>query len=128
MPTRALQEPAEKMLGFVTHFDALLRLWKDRLPLQLRPAELLKHFTMPNSLRMLGLMTIQCSYYDLLMVIHRIFMYPWVVASFSNIEDTELISEIKEQSTKSSQVVANAARSLIVIMRGLYFDRSGTQS
>lgn len=126
--TQALQEPAAKMLDLVTQFDMKLRSWRDAFPAHLRPPDNLKHFQMPSTIKMLGLMTIHCSYYDLVMIIHGIFAYPWVTESFPGNIDSNLSQRIKVQVVTSSYMMANAARSLIVIARKLDMARACTQS
>lgn len=129
LSTRALHEPPAKMLSLVTQFNIQLQSWKESMPSQLRPTDFLKHFRMPGTNRLLGLMTAHCSFYDMLMINNSIFMYPWVIDSFSvsNL-DTDLALKIKAQIIISSHLVANAARSLIVIARNLDMNRAGTQS
>ncbi|OQU98882.1 Fungal specific transcription factor domain-containing protein isoform 2 [Cladophialophora immunda] len=128
LTTRALQEPPEKMLSLVGQFDNHLRAWKESMPLQLRPTDFLKQFEMPGNRKLLGLMTAHCSFYDLVMAAHSTFLYPWVIQSFSENVDAELAQRIKEQIRVSSQLVANASRSLIVVVRSLDMDSVGTQS
>lgn len=128
LSTRALDEPAEKMLNLVAHFENRLQSWKKSLPPELQPADFLKQFTMPEQMRALGLMTIHCSFYDLVIRVHSIFLYPWVIASFANTSDNPLAPLIREQIETSSQKVANAARSLIVVARSLDMGKAGTRS
>ena len=128
LTTRALHEPPEKMLSLVRQFDVQLQSWKESMPSQLQPTDFLKQFKMPRTMRLLGLMTAHCSFYDLLMVVHSIFMYPWVIDSFSGNADPKVARRIKAQIITSSHLVANAARSLIVITRSLDMDSIGTQS
>jgi hypothetical protein len=128
LSTRALHEPAEKMLSLVAQFDNKLESWKASLPLELQPADFLKQFRMPDTMRALGLMTAHCSFYDLLIGVHSIFLYPWVIDSFSDTLDANLALMVRKQIEISSQQVANAARSLIVIARSLDMGKAGTQS
>lgn len=116
------------MLGLVKRFHHQLQTWKESIPLQLRPTDFLKQFKMPGSKKSLGLMTTHASFYDLVMATHSTFMYPWVINSFSENGDSALAQRIKAQVHTSSQLVANAARSLIVIIRSLDMDSLGTQS
>ncbi|KIW95658.1 uncharacterized protein Z519_04243 [Cladophialophora bantiana CBS 173.52] len=128
LATQALHEPPMKMFDLVAHFDTQLRLFKEALPQQLRPVSCLKQFHMPGTIRMLGLMTTHCSFYDLLMLVHTIFAYPWIIESFPSSLDASLAVKVKTQIAVSSQIVADVARSLIVIERNLDIDRAGTQS
>lgn len=124
---RALHEPPAKMLSFVGRFDKQLRTWKESMPSQLRPSEFLRQFTMAGTMRLLGLMSVHSSFYDLVMVTHSIFMYPWVVSSFSSDGDPNFARKLKAQTMTSSHLVANAARSLIVMTRSLDMDSIGIQ-
>lgn len=128
LSTRALHETPEKMLSLVTQFDLRLQMWKESLPSQLQPPDFLKQFRMPNDMRALGLMMTHCSFYDLIIGIHSTFLYPWVIDSFCGHLTAELALKIKEQVDTSSHLVANAARSLIVIARSLDMGGAGTQS
>lgn len=83
---------------------------------------------MPSTVRMLGLMITHSTFYDLLMTVHTLFMYPWVIESFSGHLEPDITSQITAQRSASSHLVANAARSLIIIARSLDIDRAGTQS
>jgi hypothetical protein len=124
---RALHEPPTKMLSFVKQFDIQLRTWRESMPAQLRPTDFVKQFTMPGTMRMLGLMTVHSSFYDLLMVAHSIFIYPWVISSFASDGDPEFAAKLKAQTMSSSRLVANAARSLIVMTRSLDINSIGIQ-
>lgn len=128
LSTRALHETPAKMLRLVKQFDIQLQAWKEALPSHLRPTDFLKQFKMPGTNRSLGLMTAHCSFYDLIMIIHSIFVYPWVIDSFSDNLDADLALEIRAQTATSSRLVANAARSLVIIARNLDMKRAGTQS
>ncbi|KAH0844475.1 putative fungal specific transcription protein [Fonsecaea pedrosoi] len=128
LTTRALEEPPERMLSLVEQFDNQLQAWKESIPLHLRPTDFLKQFKMPGNRKLLGLMTAHCSFYDLVMAAHSTFLYPWVIESFSEYGDTELAQRIQKQIHVSSHLVANAARSLIVVVRSLDMDSVGTQS
>ncbi|KEF59158.1 uncharacterized protein A1O9_04002 [Exophiala aquamarina CBS 119918] len=128
LSTRALHEPAEKMLSLVARFGDQLQSWKASLPVDLQPADFLKQFRMPDSMRAMGLMVTHCSFYDLVIGVHSIFLYPWVIDSFAGTMDANLALMVREQVKNSSQQVANAARSLIVIARSLDMGQAGTQS
>jgi hypothetical protein len=128
LSTRALHEPADKMLSLMSQLDHQLQSWKASLPVDLQPADFVKQFRMPHSMRALGLMVTHCSFYDLVIGVHSIFLYPWVIDSFTGTMDANLTLGVMEQVKNSSQQVANAARSLIVIARSLDMGKAGTQS
>ena len=128
LSTRALHEAPAKMLRVVTQFDAQLQLWKNSLPLEIQPLTTLKQFRIPDGDKWLGHMITHCSYYDLLMITHSSFMYPWVIESFAHDLDEDLAERVQSQTFTSSCFVANAARSLIVIARNVDLYRAGTQS
>lgn len=125
---QALEAPAKEMLDLVSQFHTQLQSWKNSLPADSQPCDRLKQWQMPDTVRSLGMLTIHCSFYDLMMVVHSIFAYPWVTELFSGHDDTNLALQVNAQMAASSDIVANAARSLIVIARNLDMDRAGTQS
>jgi hypothetical protein len=116
------------MLSLVAQLDHKLQSWKASLPLELQPAEFLKQFKMRDNTRALGLMTAHCSFYDLIIGVHSMFLYPWVINSFSDALRPDIALEVSKQVEVSSQQVANAARSLIVIARSVDMGKAGTQS
>ena len=128
MSTRALRESPARMLSVVTQFDSELQTWKNSLPTEIQPPSLLKVFKIPEGDYWLEHMITNCSYYDLVMITHSSFMYPWVIESFPHSLDENLAQSIKAQVVASSGLVANAARSLIVIARHVDLYHAGTQS
>lgn len=126
--TRTLHAPAKDMLYLVSQFHTQLQGWKNSLPVESQPFDCLSQWQMPDTVRSLGILTVHCSFYDLIMVVHSIFAYPWVKQLFSGDICAKLATQVNAQMTASSNLMANAARSLIVIARNLDMDRAATQS
>ncbi len=123
MSTKAPNEQPDRMLEIVTRFDRQLRLWKESLSSQLRPKDHLKEFQTPSKTMFLSIVLIHCSYYDLLMVIHTFFTYPWITNSISPNLKPQLRAKLDTQIITSSNAAVDAARNIIVISR--HFEING---
>ena len=123
MAAKAFDEDPETMLALVQDFDEQLCSWKTSLHSQVRPQDTVKHFHAAPNTRFLEMILIHCSYYNLLMVVHTLFAYPWIINSFEIGANSSFRTKIKAQVARSSKVVANAARNIIVMTRN--FDING---
>lgn len=128
LSARMLHEPLGKVFKMLIQFDVELQSWRRSLPSRVQPPEVLKVFKVPENNQSLGQMLTHCSYYDLIMITHALFMYPWISNAYLSHSNASLAQMIKAQVVTSSRMVADAARSLIVIARNTDITRAGTQS
>ncbi|RVX72409.1 hypothetical protein B0A52_03597 [Exophiala mesophila] len=121
--TRHLQDQPSKLMDIVNGLDNELRTWKANLPSRIMPQDELKHFqTNPISTN-LALILLHCSYYDLIMATHTIFVYPWSIRQPALESNPDLAAKLRAQIRRSSEAVATAARNIIIMARN--FDING---
>ncbi|KIW98761.1 uncharacterized protein Z519_00424 [Cladophialophora bantiana CBS 173.52] len=116
MSVKAFQQPPNTLLETVAQLDHQLREWRDSLPAKLRPDDRLRSLQVPGDARYFPTILMHYAYYGSLMAIHTIFAYPWVYSTiFGN--DRGIVTQ--DQVIFSSNTVAEAARNIIIIARGL---------
>ena len=104
--------------------DSELRQWRDSLPVALRPADKLMTFQMPSNSKTSSIIHIHYAYYGALMAIHTITAYPWIR---STVFDHDRNAVTHDQTISSSNIVADAARNIILIARSLGIDGASIQ-
>jgi hypothetical protein len=104
--------------------DSQLREWRDSLPVTLRPADKLMSFQMPSNAKTFSIIHTHYAYYGALMAIHTMIAYPWIR---STVFDHDRNAVTQDQTISSSNIVADAARNIIVIARSLGIDGASIQ-
>ena len=104
--------------------DAQLQEWRESLPDTLRPADKLMAFHKPSHCNNFSKVHIHYAYYGSLMAIHTMIAYPWIR---STVQDHDRNAATREQTISSSNIVADAARNIIVIARSLGVDGASIQ-
>lgn len=106
------------MLKTVRSLDQKLQEWKDGLPtdLQISATAVPLHRHIPRNA--VSVYQLQFAYHGSLMAIHMIMVYPWISAIFS----TDDVQAFREQASVSSEKMAQAARSIILMTRRLNID------
>jgi hypothetical protein len=114
-----------KMIDVVLDLARQLSVWRNSLPVELRPDDHLQHFHVSPNTNPLTVTRIHASYYDQLMRLHALFAYPWITEGFFN-EDTnpDFRAKINGQIRRSSETMAAAARNIIIMARA--FDINGS--
>ena len=124
MSVRAFQQPPSDLLVTVVELDHQLRLWRDSIPVDIRPKDRLRSFQIPKDARQTSTVLIHYAYYGGLMAIHTIFAYPWVYSLlFEN--DRSVVSQ--ERIVSSCNILAEAARNIVVIARRLEINCASIQ-
>ena len=104
--------------------DAQLREWRQSLPVALRPADKLMAFQTPSNTRSFATTHTHYAYYGTLMAIHTMIAYPWIR---STVFDYDRNHVAHDQIISSSNIVADAARNIIIIARSLGIDGASIQ-
>ncbi len=124
------QDSIKMLLDVVLDLDRQLRQWRDSLPVELRPPDdRLEqfHVSSPNT-SPLRVVRIHASYYDLLMGVHALLAYPWMISERPDNKGSAgpaLQTKLKNtQIRKSSDTMAAAARNIIIMARA--FDINGS--
>lgn len=124
MSVKAFQQTPSDLLHTATTLDLQLREWRESLPVTMRPPEKLVSFQVPSSTKSFSIILIHYAYYGTLMAIHTMIAYPWISSTvFEN--DRSAITQ--DQTISSSNIVADAARNIIVIARSLGIDGASIQ-
>lgn len=106
------------MLDTVRSLDQKLQDWRDQLPPSLQISSPTKPLPQCAPRNMVNIYYLHFSYYGSLMAIHMVLVYPWIAAIFS----TDQVQAFRDQVSVSTETVAQAARSIILITRHLNVD------
>lgn len=120
-------QPAE-ILECVLDFNHQLQSWKADLPVELRPQDHVQQFQKRPSQRSLSTTLLQSSYYDLLMVSHAPFVYPWITQRFERGASPDVRAKISDQVIKSVEATVVAARNIIVMTRNFEINGANTHA
>lgn len=104
--------------------DLQLREWRQSLPVTVRPADKLTAFQAPSDAQTFSTIHTHYAYYGSLMAIHTMIAYPWIR---STVFDHDRSAVTQDQTISSSNIVADAARNIIVIARTLGIDGASIQ-
>ena len=128
MSAKGLDRQPAKVLEIVAEFAEQLRSWKESLPLQVRPKDRPKqpHFSLLA--RTLGIALLLCSYYDLLMVLHAPFSYPWSTQRFPHDSNANTRVKVNSQIVHSSEATVEAARNIIIMARNFEINGANTHA
>lgn len=124
MSAKALQKSPSALLDTARELGEQLQSWKESLPTNMRPKDHLTSFQVPQNARPLSKIILQYSYYGNLISIHTPFAYPWMFEQNISLNPSEAIDE---QLVTSSNIVADAARNIIVIARNVEITGTSTQ-
>ncbi|KIX06974.1 uncharacterized protein Z518_04950 [Rhinocladiella mackenziei CBS 650.93] len=128
MSVRSLEGQLMKVLDIVTDCDKQLRSWKDSLPVAIRPQDRLKQFQVSRDTSSLAQILLHCSYYDLVMVLHAPFAYPWMTKHLCSDTNTNLRTRVNAQIAQSSEATVEAARNIIVMARNFEINGANTHA
>ena len=128
MAAESLDDQPIKILDIVTEFDKKLRLWKDSLPLAMRPKDRLKQFQASQDARSLEETILHCSYYDLIMVLYAPLTYPWITKRFRYDSNTNVRAKVNAQIAQSSEAMVEAARNVIIMTRNFEINGANTHA
>ena len=120
-------QPA-RALDMVDELNAQLDEWKDSLPLNMRPKSCLKQCQTSRDMWSLKETILHSSFYDLVMVLHAPFAYPWITKCFRYETNVHVGANIKTQTAKSLESMADAARSIIVMTRDYDINGANTHA
>lgn len=104
--------------------NSQLREWRDSLPVTLRPPDKIMAFQVPSHANKFSAIHTHYVYYGTLVAIHTMIAYPWIR---STVFDHDRNADTREQTISSSNIVADAARNIIVIARSLGVDGASIQ-
>lgn len=121
---KAFQQSPSEFLQTAIALDSQLREWRRSLPVTLRPADKLMAFQTQSHGKDFSTIHIHYAYYGSLMAIHTMIAYPWIR---STVLDHDTNAASKKQTISSSNIVAGAARNIIVIARSLGIDGASNQ-
>jgi len=124
---RLVDQPA-KILNIVIEMDRQLCLWKDSLPPQMQPSGSLRPSQASHSARTLEWILLHCSFYDLVMVLHAPYAYPWITQRFRIDANIEFGAKIEAQVAQSSKIMAEAARNIIIMTRNFEINGANTHA
>lgn len=114
----AFRQTTAEMIETIRSLDQKLHDWRDQLPPDLQ----IKSPTFPptpyGSRNMANINHLHFAYYGSLLGIHMVLTYPWIAAIFS----TDQVQAFREQVSISTETVAQAARSIILMTRQLNVD------
>lgn len=128
MTAKSLETLPSKVLEIVNGLDKQLHSWKESLPVEMRPSGRLEKLHVSSNVTPLGITLIRCSYYDLLMVLHAPFSYPWISRRLNHHSNSEFRVKLNAQVTKSSQKVVDAARNIIITARTFEINGANTHA
>lgn len=111
------RNPGE-LIAITSELDRLLQQYRDSLPPYLQPSMRFKPTALASTHRNAHVLYLHYAYYGSLMAIHTTFAYPWVSIMFGG--DWSLT--FREQVASSINVVAHAARSIIMSLRYIEID------
>lgn len=101
------------MLNTVRSLDQKLQEWKDGLPTDLQISATVVPLHRHSPRNAVSVSQLQFAYHASLMAIHMILVYPWISAIFC----PDDVQAFREQATISSEKMAQAARSIILLTR-----------
>lgn len=105
--------------------DSQLRQWRESLPATLRPPDKHTEFQMSSGgAKTFSIIHIHYAYYGTLMAIHTMIAYPWIR---STVFDRDRNAVTQDQIIYSSNIVAEAARNIIVLARSLGINGASIQ-
>jgi hypothetical protein len=128
MSAKSLDSQPAKFLDIVADFEAQLREWKDSLPPTLQLKDRLTQCQSSQDTISLLETLLQCSYYDLVMVLHAPFAYPWITRRFRYNFDTNVEMRTNVQITRSSEAMVNAARNIVIVARNFQINGANTHA
>ncbi len=117
MSARSVNDQPLQVLEIVDQFDKELVSWKKSLPIAMRPKDCPKESPDTPNEKSLAEVLISSSYYDLLMVLHAPFAYPWLTARFSCGPNIGKQMQLNTQVARSTEIVVAAARNIIMMAR-----------
>lgn len=108
---RALRQPPADLLAVVKDLDAQLRAWHDSLPpvYQCNPPYVPTR--LPPGTHQNAIIFASCVYNSDLILMHRLFTYPWNGVSQDSLMDA--------QRPVSTAIVADAARNILMAIQGI---------
>ncbi|KAK5046474.1 hypothetical protein LTR84_008277 [Exophiala bonariae] len=121
---KAFRQSPSEFLQTATSLDAELREWRQSLPITMRPVDKLTAFRIPSNSITFSTTYIHYAYYGTLMAIHTMIAYPWIRSTVFD-HDRDMVDH--DQIIASSNIVADAARNIIVIARSLGIDAASIQ-
>lgn len=121
--TNGLLDQPSKLLDLVNQLNQDLQNWKDALPSHIRPQDKVMSCPITLNTTNLAIILLHCSYYDLIMALHGTFAYPWALKDPAQESDLPLRARLRAQIRTSCELVATAARNIIVMARS--FDLNG---
>lgn len=108
---RAYDKPLQVVLQTASELDKELNEWRDALPAHLRLGS--GDYTLTHCCtRDMHIIYLHCAYYASLIGIHSCFTQPW-----SPIYDKMRASSLREQLNRSTEIVDDASRSLILLTK-----------
>lgn len=114
----AFRSTTAEMLEAIHSLDQKLQEWRDQLPQGLQINNPTKALDTCGSRNIVNIYHLHFAYYGSLMAIHMVLVYPWIAAIFSN----DQVQAFRDQVSVSSETVAQAARSIILLTRHLHVD------
>jgi hypothetical protein len=114
----AFRRTTAEMLETVRSLDQKLQDWRDQLPHGLQIKSPTKALEACGSRNIVSIYHLHFAYYGSLMAIHMVLVYPWITAIFS----IDQVQAFRDQVSVSTEAVAQAARSIILLTRHLHVD------
>jgi hypothetical protein len=128
MSSESVDDQPLQAIEILADLDKQLHDWKESIPVRMQPKSHLKQsqaFETTNSLHEIIMHT---AYYDLVMVVHAPFAYPWMNKRFGNDLSTILRSEVDMQATKSAEAMVTVARNIIIMARNFEINGANTHA
>lgn len=108
----AYRQTPEQIIRTVCELDQQLREWCGTIPLSMRPGAVFDPSTLPTNFQLVHVIYLHYSYFGSLISIHSIFTYPWSVML-----DRDKSPQLREQLNLSTEIVADASRSIILMTK-----------
>lgn len=106
------KKSARQILLVAQDLDKQLRQWHNSLPSHYRNGPPFKDAKAPSGISQFHISFISLVYNSCLIVIHTTFCYPWIRLGLENDQGPEILA----QRQKSLDVVATAAREIIIVV------------
>ncbi|KIW86599.1 uncharacterized protein Z519_12783 [Cladophialophora bantiana CBS 173.52] len=118
MSVKAFGQSSTQIIETIHDIHSQLEKLLESIPPELRIGTSVSTHDCMSAQRQIPMMYLHCAIFGSFMATHSILFYPWISARFG----TDADPSFQEQITASSEIVANAARQIILMLRKLTTD------